>query len=410
MAGMVGSAIVQETVSRITSYLFSKCDHGRRTASTGHHIGRLEMAHTELELALERSARMPITDVSLLRRRKLLERAFKDCGDLLHRCIKQQTMNVDIEFEQPVRHSFSKWIAHVTQSSVSSYLLDVRRNEWFAACANRFLRDVESGCSPLRCVFSNPLEYKMAQGSILRCLHIQCMCVEGRESTDIVGTAIRCLQSFTSSMNDVAEAVMRELIQLPQQDISHSHAASCFTIKDLCSYDTNFWRPDPLCCKPDRCATSCIPSELSCKFPEQVILIRIECYVSAFECSSLHNTADATARNLVADLPPLKLGVGFAPHFFNERTQGRTAVEIIEGKEELINDMGSLQQMVETVRSNAIKHYICQPDLAYYKMAWYPGHGGACFMVQKSGTEIARAHKVDCGFETWGSSERRRSK
>ncbi|RCV09321.1 hypothetical protein SETIT_2G018100v2 [Setaria italica] len=349
MEGMVGSAVVQETVSRITSYLFSKCDHDKRTASTGHHIERLEVAHSELELALERSARMPITDVSLLRRWKRLERAFKDCGDLLHRCIKQQTMNVDIE-------------------------------------------DVESGCSPLRCVFSNPLEYKMAQG----------------KSTDIVGTAIRCLQSFTSSMNDVAEAVMRELIQLPQQDISHSHAASCFTIKDLCSYDTHFWRPDPLCCKPDRCATSCIPSELSCKFQEQVILIRIECYVSAFECSSLHNTADATARNLVADLPPLKLGVGFAPHFFNERTQGRTAVEIIGGKEELIND--SLQQMDETVRSKAIKHYICQPDLAYYKMGWYPGHGGAYFMVQKSGTEIARAHKVDCGFDIRGSSKRRRSK
>ncbi|RCV09315.1 hypothetical protein SETIT_2G017500v2 [Setaria italica] len=456
MAGMVGSAVVQETVNRITSYLFSKCDHDERTTSTRHHIERLEMAHTELELALERSARMPITDVSLLRRRKLLERAFKDCGDLLYRCIKQQTMDV-IELEQPVRHSFSKWVAHVAQSSVSSYFAgfhkdniscsDVRRNEWFAECANRFLRDVESGCSPLRCVFSNPLvrqllegktlEYKMLQGSILRCLHIQSMCVEGRgveatlefryedrktpmrsfslmlilrlsESMDIVGTAIRCLQSFTSSMKDVAEAVMRELIQLPQQDISHSHAASCFAIKDLGSYDTHFWRPDPLCCKPDRCATSCIPSELSCKFPEQVILIRIECYVSAFECSSLHNTADATARNLVAELPPLKLGVGFAPHFFDERTQGRTAVEIIGGKEELIND--SLQQMDETVRSKAIKHYICQPDLAYYKMGWYPGHGGAYFMVQKSGTEIAKVHKVDCGFDIRRSSKRRRSK
>nr|XP_034569366.1 uncharacterized protein LOC117833877 [Setaria viridis] len=148
----------RSTVSRITSYLFSKCDHDERTASTGHHNERLEMAHTELELALERSARMPITDVSLLRRRKLLERAFKDCGDLLHRCIKQQTMDV-IEFEQPVRHS-SKWILHVTQSSVSSYFTwlrkdniscsDVRRNEWFAECTNHFLRDVESGCSPLR--------------------------------------------------------------------------------------------------------------------------------------------------------------------------------------------------------------------------------------------------------------------
>uniref|UniRef100_K4A2M4 Uncharacterized protein n=1 Tax=Setaria italica TaxID=4555 RepID=K4A2M4_SETIT len=309
MEGIVGSAVVQETVSRITSYLFSKCDHDERTASTGHHIERLEMAHTELELGLERSARMPITDVSLLQHRKLLERAFKDCGDLLRRCIKQQTMDI-VELDQPVKHSISEWIAHVTQSSVSSYFTgfrkdniiscsDVRRNEWFAECAKRFLRDVESGCSPLRCVFSNPLvrqllegktlEYKMVQGSILRCLHIQSMCVKGRgveatlefryedrktlmrsfslmlmlrlsESTDIVATAIRCLQSFMCSMKDVAEAVMRELTQLPQQDISHSHAASCFTIYKRLVFE---WRPDPLCCKPDGCATSCIPLELS---------------------------------------------------------------------------------------------------------------------------------------------------
>ncbi|RCV09310.1 hypothetical protein SETIT_2G017000v2 [Setaria italica] len=408
MAGMVGSAVVQETVSRITSYLFSKCDHDKRTASTGHHIERLEMAHTELELALERSARMPITDVSLLRRRKLLERAFKDCGDLLHRCIKQQTMDL-IEFEQS---SVSSYFTGFCKDNIS--YSDVRRNEWFAECANRFLRDVESGCSPLRCVFSNPLvwqllegktlEYKMVQGSILRCLHIQSMCVEGRgveatlefcyedrktpmtsfslmlmlrlsESTDIIGTAIRCLQSFTSSMKDVAEAVMRELTQLPQQDISHSHAASYFIIKDLCSYDTHFWRPDPLCCKPDGCPTSYIPSELSCKFPEQVILIHIKCYVSAFECSSLHNTANATARNLVGHWPPLKLEVGFAPHLFQECMQGRTSVEIIGGKAEHIND--SLQQMDKMVRRNAINRYICQPDLMDYRMGWNPGHGAA---------------------------------
>jgi hypothetical protein len=384
MADMVGSAVVQETVSRITSYLFSKCDYDKIAGFTGHDIERLEMAHTELEFALERSARMPIMDVSLLRRRKLLERAFKDCGDLLHRCIKQQTMNV-IDFEQPERHSFPKWIAQVTQSSLSSYFTrfrkdnmscsDVRKYEWFAECANRFLRDVESGCSPLQCMFSNPLvrkllegktlEYKMMQGSISRRLHIQSMCVAGRgveatleflyedqktpirsfslmlmlqlsESTDIVGTAIRCLQSFTSSMNDVTEALVRELTQLPQQDIiSHSHAASCFTIKDLCSYNTNFWRSDPLCCKPDGCPTSYTPSELSCKFPEQIILIHVECYVSAFECSNL---TDGTSRNLMADLPPLKLGVGFAPHLFNECFKGRTAVEIMGGKEEPIND------------------------------------------------------------------------
>ncbi|RLN34109.1 uncharacterized protein C2845_PM03G18620 [Panicum miliaceum] len=287
MADMVGSAVVQETVSRITSYLLRKRDDDKKMASTGHNLERLEMAHTELELALERSARMPITDVSLLRRRKLLERAFKDCRDLLHRSrIKQQTKFV-MESEQPVTHSsFPKRIA---QSSMSSYFAvfrknsvgcsdDVRRYEWLAERADRFLRDVESGCSLRRYMFSNPLvrqllegktlEYKMVQGSILRRLHIRPMCVEGRgveatlefryedrktprksfafglvlrlsESTDSVGTATRCLQSLTSSFKHVAEAVLGELARLPSQDISHSHAAApCFSVQELCSYDT----------------------------------------------------------------------------------------------------------------------------------------------------------------------------
>jgi len=39
------------------------------------------------------------------------------------------------------------------------------------------------------------------------------------ESTDIVETAIRCLQSFTSSMKHMAEAIFGELARLPLQDI-----------------------------------------------------------------------------------------------------------------------------------------------------------------------------------------------
>lgn len=231
------------------------------------------------------------------------------------------------------------------------------------------------------------------------------------ESTNIVRTAIRCLQSFTASMKHVAEAAIGELTQLPPQDISHSHSAnSRFSIQELLfSYDTQFWRPDPLCCKPDGCATSCTQTELSCKFPEQVILIRVPCYVSAFDCSNLHNTADATAkRNLVGHWPPLKLGVGFVPHLFQECMQGRTSVEIIGGKAQHIND--SSQQMDDMVRSNAINHYICQPDLTDYRMGWNPGHGAAYFIVQKSGTEIASAPKVDSGFETQRAAKRRRSK
>jgi len=439
MARMVASAFVQETVSRVTSYLFSKLDD-KVEASRGHYAGRLEMSHTELELALERSARMPITDVSLLRRRKLLERAFEDCEYLLHRCSKQQATDIS-EMEQPATNSFTKRIAQVTQSSISSYFAgfckdstgcsDVRRFEWLAECANRFLKDVESGCSPQRCMFSNPLVRKLLQGknlqynkvqeSILRRVHIWPMCVEGRgveaaleflyedckmptrsfalalmlqlsESTDIVGTAIRCLQSFTSSMKHTAEAVMGELTRLPLQDISDSGTfAPCFSMQDLCNKDTQFWRRDALCCKPKGCAESNTPSELSSTFPEQVILVHVECYVLASECTNLHSTsAEGAGRNAVGDWPPL---VGFAPHFCNECMHGKTGVEVIEGKAEPISE--SLHQMDEMVRLKAIDCYIRQPDLSDYRMRLYAGHGVAYFIVRKPSPGTASAPKYN---------------
>jgi hypothetical protein len=71
--------------------------------------------------------------------------------------------------------------------------------------------------------------------------------------------------------------------------------------------------------------------------------------------------------------------------------QGRTSVEIIGGKTEHIND--SLQEIDKIVLSNAINHYICQPDLTDYRMGWNPGHGAAYFIVQKTGTETHRAAK-----------------
>ena len=112
---------------------------------------------------------------------------------------KQQATDIS-EMKQPATNSFTKRIAQVTQSSISSYFAgfckdstgcsDVRRFEWLAECANRFLKDVESGCSPQRCMFSNPLVRKLLQGknlqynkvqeSILRRVHIWPMRVEGR--------------------------------------------------------------------------------------------------------------------------------------------------------------------------------------------------------------------------------------
>ncbi|RLM85372.1 hypothetical protein C2845_PM04G20490 [Panicum miliaceum] len=92
---MLGSPVVQEAISRVSSFISSKREE---EASREHNIERLEMASTELELAIERSGKLPITDVSLLRRRKILKRALEECSDILHRC-KQRALQ-DQETEQ----------------------------------------------------------------------------------------------------------------------------------------------------------------------------------------------------------------------------------------------------------------------------------------------------------------------
>jgi hypothetical protein len=99
--------------------------------------------------------------------------------------------------------------------------------------------------------------------------------------------------------------------------------------------------------------------------------------LSAPTCIS--TSAEGAGRNAVGDCPPLKLGVGFMPHFCNECMQGKTRVEIIKGKAEPISD--SLQQMDQMVRLKAIDCYICQPDLSDYRMRLYAGHGVAYFVM-----------------------------
>jgi len=64
MGEMAASALAQEGVSRLSSYISTKLDD---RASRAHIVARLEMALYRLEFALERTAKMPITYVSLLR-------------------------------------------------------------------------------------------------------------------------------------------------------------------------------------------------------------------------------------------------------------------------------------------------------------------------------------------------------
>ncbi|KAL6880277.1 hypothetical protein ACP4OV_011842 [Aristida adscensionis] len=436
MAGTLVLAVVQEAITRVSSVVLSKREE---KASREHSIERLEVAHSELELAVERSGKLPITDISLLRRRKILKRAFEECSDVLHRCKRRSVESEEVNRGLMLPHSFfAKRIAKATKSSIA-YLFtkendilscsDVRRFEWFAECAGKFVRDVESGCSLRHHTFSNPLvrhllegktlSYKREQGSWSRDLYIWPICMEERgieaelsyqykdynmpeksfhlafrlrllESTNIVGIAIICLQYLASQFKLVAECAMGELILLADlQDISHSYAPPWVGIRDMYARVTEFCRPDPLCCKPNvqgTCAKDIISSELSNKFPEQVIAISFQCYASAVEYNLHSSGAEVGRDNLIDCSPPLLLlKAGFAPHgMWKGLTQNydcKTFEGIVERKD------GSIEQEIAMLRSNTIDCLFLRRELSGCTTVWQYAHGFAFFHVRTSVSE-----------------------
>ncbi|WVZ83900.1 hypothetical protein U9M48_030995 [Paspalum notatum var. saurae] len=74
MAEIVGSVLVQEALSKAISFVFGKREE---KASEALNAERL-VAVSQLEFALERTAKLPVTEPSLLHRRKMIRRAYLD--------------------------------------------------------------------------------------------------------------------------------------------------------------------------------------------------------------------------------------------------------------------------------------------------------------------------------------------
>ncbi|KAG2631359.1 hypothetical protein PVAP13_2NG197772, partial [Panicum virgatum] len=439
MDGMATSAVVQETVSRVSSFIFNKHEE---KVSKGHNLERLEMAHTELELAIERSSKLPITDVALLRRRKILKRALNECGDVL---LRYKLQAIEDEESQQGR------IAYATKSSIAHLFglakdgpsgLDVQRFEWFAGCAGKLVKDLESGCSLWQYTFSNPLTrqllegktlwYEMEKGTIQRGFFISPICFEDRgleaalayrykdqempeknfrlalnlrlsESTDIVGYAIKCLQPLTSQFKVVAEFAKEELTLLPNlQDISHSFAPPAI-IQESYTEITQSFRPDPLCCKTNGqrpFANNIMSSELAHIFPEQVIGICLTPNISALEYS-FHSSIDGASRYTVTYRPPpLEFAACFIPHLLSEGVQKNYVVERLGGKIEHKNG-ASIQQTCEMFRSKTFDCFVRQADLTDYSVSWMSKHGAAYFCLRTPSSERAGAPKTSGRSSTW---------
>lgn len=410
MSEMVASALVQEGVSGVLSLAVSNREE--RT-SQGHLLERLEMAHSELEFALERSSKMPITDLSLLRRRMMLKCAFEECTVVLHK----HKLPGDEDADQrtvPVSSSLlCRKIMRAMQPSAWSFsspkkdLLtrsDVGRFEWFAEKADKFVRDVESGCSLLaRYRFSNPivthllegknLKYFLRQGKKTFNLTIWTIHMEEHgvmaelsfeyidpeaptngfwlrlglrlsESTDLVEISTKCLQSLGPNFKCLAEEATGQLAHLSTQvQVSNDN---------LLPSDLNWvFRPDPACCTTTGLNKSCsssstISSELSGRFPEQVAFLRFSCNVSGADYNLRSSTRQVNGKTMNA-WPYLNLEATFFPHL---QWEGR--------------QVSSLHHMEETIHTEAINFFSCQPKQKEYKVSWLSTHGAAQFKVLKT--------------------------
>jgi hypothetical protein len=115
------------------------------------------------------------------------------------------------------------------------------------------------------------------------------------ESTDLVEVATKGLQLLASQFKLAVEHAMGELTLLSNlQDIAHLHAPLLEGIQEWHIKHSQLSRPDPACCEGSRhglCANNNASSELADIFPDQIIVLGFQCYISALESktrSSFH--------------------------------------------------------------------------------------------------------------------------
>ncbi|CAD6221479.1 unnamed protein product [Miscanthus lutarioriparius] len=366
------SAIIEEGVSKVFSYISTKVEDKASRADT---IARLEIALARLDIALEKTGRIPITYVSLLRSRKDINGVYMEGTELLNKHKMPQDEN---DGHVVVRSSsYLQWIAdRAANFSISSLVglgkeklsSSVEKIERYADWAEKFVAEVESGC-PLRLdTFRYPFLKHLLEGKSLMCqivknpshslsLDLQPVIVEGRgvevilryeyndlrkleerffihlslrisEDTDIIGISIKCIQRLTSMFKLVAESAIGELTLLPNlQDTFHSYVLP----------PTN---------------------KSSIEIPEPVIEIYFSCYISA-------------PKNNLRNAPLLLYGI-FVPHF---PSFPDAEIDIEYGGKKENRSGGSVQQVEAIVRSDALDYLVHEPEPTDYDLCWFSPHG-----------------------------------
>ncbi|KAF7033089.1 hypothetical protein CFC21_044215 [Triticum aestivum] len=462
MAKIISSAIVGETISQIFSGITNREDEDKSDEATGGGgLERLEMAHIKMEAALEMSDKWQITDVSLLHWRKKLKCAAQECNDVARRCW-ELSLEED-EAEQVLsKSSFAIRVAHATKAFVSSFIgcegdhcsgsiaAAIRRFERFADGATEFIQCVQLGGTPRQPLFFDPLIRHIFTGKTLRymVMHpggqyqyfgIRPMAFEERgleamlsfiyedfkvpknsfrlgfmlrlsESTDIIGTTVKCLQLVTPHFKSTADAVIKGIIQLPTQDFSclppEAESANMEHWNQIHKTFTGWFRPDPLCCQgykqevvPSHVGNCGNKVRLSSIFPEPVCEVFLQRQISLLDYKNLQGSTAGYDFSSLENTPLLKLGILFMPHdsLENPKSTGEgSAIEVIDGeKQHLTHANVHPDQLDEILLPKAIDYLHHNTETATYQIVWRSNHGSAHLCVEKTRTtRIPRARKA----------------
>ncbi|KAF8713976.1 hypothetical protein HU200_027964 [Digitaria exilis] len=358
VAEMVGAAVVQEAVSGAISLVLGK---RKEKASQVEYLERLRKAVNVVEFVLERTAKLPITEVSLLREKIELKREFSDTAASLLTSRRKKRLDTS----QVIRAACS--LCSKRRFKIRSALLEDHGVEavviyWYSD----YIRPDKS--------FFVKFVLRLS------------------ESTDIVGISINCLQSMASQFNLVTDTATGELTLLANsQDISYSYAPPWGNIQEADSKYTHLFRPDPLCCKAKGhtpCANNkvVVSSHISQAFPEEVIVFGFSCYTSAPEyyLRSLVNARGKRSVMRNRRRPPIELSVCVAPHDYGKQHESYAYERIGDNGERIDLSIQVIQEQVgEIVRLRAINCFLRQPKVTEYSIFWMTKYGGALFIVKK---------------------------
>ena len=141
------------------------------------------------------------------------------------------------------------------------------------------------------------------------------------ESTDIVGIIIKCLQLFTPNFKPIVEIIKKELTQLPIQDLPWVPCVDSYLNKhwdNLNCFSTQWFRPNPLCCKQHNQHKLCRISKLYTSGSldvslEPVSYLFLQGQVLPSECNKRWPSLSERQSSL-KDSAYLEVGIAFAPH------------------------------------------------------------------------------------------------